>query len=132
MAVTQSFAACNAGMDAKAALLNNGYLRFYDGTKPANPNVAVTTQVLLAVGRFGIPAFQASVNGVATANAISPAIWVADGTATWARAFQSDNTTAMFDFSVGTSGTDIVLTSATIDDTHAFAITAATLTDPRT
>lgn len=132
MAVTQSFAAANAGLNAKTNLLSNGYLKFYDGSKPANPDTAIGAQTLLAVGRFGVVAFQASASGVATANAISPAIWVANGTATWARAFQSDGTTAMFDFSVGTSGTDIVLDSATIDNTHAFAISAATLTEPRT
>src|SRR5262245_596819 len=91
--------AVNAEADAVAALLNNGYLRIYDGTKPANAAVAITTQVLLAELRFANPAaFAAAVAGVALGNVITDDS-SADhtGTASWFRALKSDGTSVVMD-----------------------------------
>lgn len=107
--------AANAEANALAALLNNGYLRIYDGTQPANANTAITTQNKLAELRFGATAFGAAAAGIATANAItSDTDAAATGTATWFRAFKSDGTTVVFDGSVGTSGCDMNLNSVAI------------------
>jgi hypothetical protein len=43
-----SNAAVNAKADALAALANNGYLRIYSGSQPADADSAITSQVLLA------------------------------------------------------------------------------------
>jgi hypothetical protein len=43
--------------DAVCALLNNGYLRIYDGTQAATADTAVGAQVLLAELRWNATAF---------------------------------------------------------------------------
>jgi hypothetical protein len=107
----------NTAADALTALLNNGYLRLYDGTQPATADTAITTQTLLSTLRFGATAFAAASAGVAVANAIAqdPSA-AATGTATWFRALKSDGTTVVFDGAISTvTGTaDLVLTSDSI------------------
>lgn len=124
--------AANAAADAVCALLNTGYLRIYDSTgtgQPANANTAVTTQVLLAELRFGATAFAGASAGVATANAItSDSSANATGTATWFRALKSDGTTVVFDGSVGTATSNLVLNSVAIASGAAVACTAFTYT----
>lgn len=108
-------AAVNAEANALAAEANNGYLRIYDGAQPATADTAIGAQVLLAELRLGATAFGAAVNGVITANAISPdASANASGTATWFRVFKSDGTTPLWDGSVGTSSSDLVLNAVAI------------------
>lgn len=106
--------AANAAADAVCALVNTGWLRIYDGIQPANPDTAVSTQVLLAELRFSAAAFAAAVAGVATANAITGDLDInAGGTATWFRTFKADGTTPVFDGSVGLTGCDLNLSSVT-------------------
>jgi hypothetical protein len=105
----------NAEVDALTALLNNGYVRIYDGAQPANADTAITTQTLLAELRFGTPAFAAAVAGVATANAITADTDAnATGTAAWFRALKSDGASAVLDGSVGTASADLILNSTAI------------------
>ena len=135
MALTQNLtnAAASAAADAVTALLNTGYLRIYDGTQPANANTAVSTQVLLAELRFGATAFGAAANGVATANAItSDTDADATGTATWFRALKSDGTTAVYDGSVGTSGSNINLNTTSIVIHAQVSVTSLTYTQSKT
>ena len=66
-----SSAAVNAQADALSDLLDNGYLRIYDGTQPANANTAVSTQVLLAELRFNATAAPAASGGTLTMNVIT-------------------------------------------------------------
>ena len=66
-----SSTAVNAQADALSDLLDNGYLRVYDGTQPANANTAITTQVLLAELRFNATAAPAASSGVLTMNSIT-------------------------------------------------------------
>lgn len=114
MALTQSTARKNATLDATLDLLNNGKFRIYDGTRPAGPDTAVGSQVLLAELTFGATAFAAASSGSKTANAITADTTAdATGTATWFRLLTSGDT-AVIDGSVGTSGTDLVLNVASI------------------
>ena len=111
----RSNVAASEEADKVGALLNNGYLRIYDGTQPANADTAVGAQVLLAELRFNATAFGAAVNGVAAANTLTKdASANASGTATWFRALKSDGTTVVLDGSVGTTGCDCNLNSAVI------------------
>jgi hypothetical protein len=106
--------AANIEADALAALVDGGYLRIYNGTQPDNADDAITTQVKLAELRFGTPAFGAAVNGMITANAITPdSSAAAPGIATWFRIFQADGSTPVWDGNVGTigSGADLELNS---------------------
>src|SRR5512140_3029180 len=116
--------------DAMAVLCNSGYLRIYDGAQPATADTAVSTQTLLAELRFGATAFGASVNGVATANAITADSSAnATGTAAWFRVLKSDGTTVVWDGSVGTATADLVLNTVAIVLGATVSVTALTLTE---
>src|SRR5258706_10194943 len=108
MSVTLAVIARNAGVDAIAALLNSGFIDIYNTPRPATPDVAISTQTLLARLTFSSTAFGAAVSGTATANSITPDTdAAATGTAAWCRLTKSDHS-AVLDGSVGTSGTDLI------------------------
>jgi len=124
-----SSTAVNAQADALSDLLDNGYLRIYDGTQPANANTAVSTQVLLAELRFNATAAAAAAAGTLTMNAITQDSSANNtGTATWFRALKSDGSTVVFDGSVGTSGCDINLGSTSITSGSSVGVTSMTFT----
>lgn len=124
-----SSTAVNAQADAMSDLLDNGYLRIYDGTQPANANTAITTQVLLAELRFNATAAPAASSGVLTMNSITQDSSANNtGTATWFRALKSDGSTVVFDGSVGTSGCDLNLGSTSITSGASVAVTSMTFT----
>ena len=124
-----SSTAVNAQADALSDLLDNGYLRIYDGTQPANANTAVSTQVLLAELRFNATAAPAASGGTLTMNAITQDSSAnATGTATWFRALKSDGSTVVFDGSVGTSSCDINLGSTSITSGSSVGVTSMTFT----
>lgn len=107
--------AVNAEADAFSVLLDNGYLRIYDGAQPATANTAIGSQVLLAELRFNADAAPVAVNGVLTFNAITQDSSAdATGTASWFRALQSNGTSVCFDGSVGTSGCDLNIATTAI------------------
>lgn len=95
--MADSTVARNAKAAAWAALANAGILRIYDGTQPATPQTAITSQVLLGSIVLANPAFGAPSTGVVTANAASPVNTAAAGIATWYRLFESDGTTVIRD-----------------------------------
>ena len=110
-----SDAAVNAQADALATLLNNGYLRIYDGTQAATADTALGAQVLLAELRFNATAAPAASSGVLTFNAITPDSSAnATGTATWFRCLKSDGTTVVMDGSVGTSAANMIMATTSI------------------
>lgn len=128
-----SAAAAKAALDAETALIGaSGLIKFYDGTQPAGPATAVTTQTLLATCTFGATPFGAATTAspaVATANAITSGTAVATSTATWARLTTSGGT-GVFDMTVGASGTDIVLTPPAITSGQSVAVSSLTLSHP--
>lgn len=130
MALNAQFsnAGVNAAVNGLTALLNNGYLRFYDGSQPANANTAITTQVKLAELRWNATAFANAVAGIASANTITSDTNTVAGTAAWFRALQSDGTTVVFDGTVGTSGCNINLTTTTITSAGTLSVTTFTIT----
>lgn len=118
-------AGVNAEADALSDLLDNGYLRIYDGTQPATADTAIGAQVLLAELRFNATASPAASEGVLTFGAITKdSIANAGGTAAWFRALQSDGTTPVMDGTVGTSGCDINLNSVAIGAGAEVSVTA--------
>lgn len=120
----------NAKVDALTALLNNGYLRIYDGTQPTNADTAIGAQNLLAELRFNATAFGAGSGGIATANAFTgDSAADATGTASWFRAFKSDGTTVVCDGSVGTSDSDLNVNSVAFQVGAAVDVTGFTLTE---
>lgn len=110
-----SNATVNAQADTLSALLNNGYLRIYSGTQPANANTALSGNTLLAELRFSATAAPAASNGVITFNAItSDSSADNTGTATFFRALKSDGTTVVFDGTVGTSSANMIIATTSI------------------
>ena len=107
--------AVNAEADALSVLLDNGYLRIYDGTQPANADTAISTQTLLAELRFNADAAPSAVAGVLTFSAITQDSNANNtGTASWFRALKSDGSTVMFDGTVGVSGSDLNIATTSI------------------
>lgn len=124
-----STTAVNAQADALSDLLDNGYLRIYDGTQPANANTAITSQVLLAELRFNATAAPAASGGVLTMNSITQDSSANNtGTATWFRALKSNGSTVVFDGSVGTASCDLNLGSTSITSGASVAVTSMTYT----
>ncbi len=125
-------AAANAALDAWKTLLNSGKLRIYDGTQPATASTAISGNTLLAELSFAATAFGASANGVATAAAITSVNAAATGTPTWFRALKTggvDVTDNVFDGTVGTSGCDLTINSATITAGATVSVTSLTITE---
>lgn len=125
--------AANAAADAVAYLLDAGKLRIYDGSQPATADTAIGAQVLLAELTFNATSAGAAVAGVLTFNAItSDSSADATGTAAWFRALKADGSTAVFDGSVGTATSDIVLNTTSIVLGAAVSISAFTYTQSKT
>ena len=109
---------------------NAGTLKIYDGTQPASPDTAVSTQVLLSTHTCGTPFAPASTSAhpsVLTANAIGSATAGNTSTATWFR-LASSGGTAVVDGSVGTASADLILNSTSITSGQTVSITALTVT----
>jgi hypothetical protein len=124
-------ATVNGQADDLATRLNNGYLRIYDGTQPANADTAVSTQTLLAELRFNTTAAPAAVNGVLTFNALTADSSAnASGTASWFRALSSNGSTAVMDGTVGeTADTpNLVLNSKAISAGASVSVSSFTHT----
>jgi hypothetical protein len=134
MTISISTAARNARLDALVDLLDAGAgaatLKLYTGSKPATVATAVTG-TLLATITCADPAFGASSSGVATLSDPAAVDAVADGTAGYFRAADSDGT-AVFDGTVGAtgSGADLELATTSITTGLSVDITGGTLTEP--
>lgn len=127
-------AARNAMWDAVNTLLNAGSgpatCNIYSGTQPANGDTALSGNTLLATLTCTDPAAPSASGGVLTFSAITQdSAADATGTATFARFFSS-TPTAIFDCDAGTSGTTVILNTASIVVGGPVTITSATLTLP--
>jgi hypothetical protein len=131
MAIKFDTATRNAEMDAVTARVGtSGLLRVYNGTRPANPGTAITTQTMLVELTCNATAFApAASGGVLTANAISNGTAAATGTASWFRLFQSNGTTAIVDGDVGTSGSDLNLNNTSIATSQTVSVTSFAITE---
>ena len=117
----------NAALNAALDVLNGGSLRVYDGTQPADPDTAITSQVLLATLPLNATAFAAASAGSKTANSITSATAVATGTATWYR-FVTSGGTAVFDGSVGTATSNLIFGSVAFSAGATVSVTSFTAT----
>lgn len=133
MTIKISTSARNAAADAIATLINAGAsfgkIRIYDGTQPAGPDTAISTQTLLAELATADPAFGAASSGVVTLDAtpVLATTGIAAGTASWFRVLDSNNA-PVYDGSAGTSGTDMILNTTSISVGVAVEISAGQLT----
>lgn len=117
-----------ARVDAITTFAGNGaLLRIYDGTRPATGGSATT---LLAELTCGTPFAAGASSGVLTLGSITQDSSAnATGTATWFRIVKSDGTTHVLDGNVGTSGSDLNLTTTSITSGQPVQVTSFTITD---
>jgi hypothetical protein len=110
---------------------DNGYLRFYSGTKPADANTSLAGNTLLGELRFAATAFPSTSTDTLTANALTADSDAdATGTASFARCFESDGTTVIGDLTVGTSGADIIMPTLAIAQHIQISISSLTISEP--
>lgn len=118
----------NAKLDSiTTAVGSAGKLRIYDGTQPAGPGTAVSSQTLLAEFTLGSPFAAGAAAGVLSPTLPSNVNGSATSTQTWFRVVTSGGT-AVIDGSAGTSGCDLNL-SGTIVSGQPVAITSWSFTD---
>jgi hypothetical protein len=118
----------NAMLDAITTRAGaSALLRIYDGSRPATGGTATTLLAELTCNATFAPAASA---GVLTLNAITQDSSAnASGTATWFRIVKSDGTTFVLDGNVGTSGSDLNLTTTTIVITQPVSVTSFVITE---
>ncbi len=127
MALAYSTAVRNAMLDAiTAAIGSNGLLRIYDGSRPASGGSATTKLAELALSATAAPGAS---GGVLTFSSITQDSSAdATGTATWFRIVTSGGT-FVIDGNVGTSGSDLNLTTTSIVATQPVSVTSFVITE---
>lgn len=117
----------NAMLDAITTFAgNSGKIRIYSGSRPATGGATTTLLAELTCNATFAPAASGA---VLTLNSItSDSSADATGTATWGRLYKSDGTTIVFDFNVGTSGSDLNLNTTSITAGGPVSITSFTIT----
>jgi len=124
-------AAADAVVDRLDAGSGPGTIKIYSGSQPATPQTS-PTGTLLATITLNDPAFGAAASGVA-ALSVSPALsgtGVADGTAGWFRAADSDGN-AVFDGACATSGSELNMATTTVSTGLTVNVTSGNYTQPQ-
>lgn len=127
MALAYATTLRNTMLDAiTTAAGNAALLRIYDGTRPATGGTATT---LLAELTCGTPFAAGAAAGVLTLGSITQdASANATGTATWFRIVTSGGTFVL-DGNVGTSGSDLNLTTTSIVSGQPVSVTSFVITE---
>lgn len=127
MAVTLATAARNAACDAIVALLNGG-----SGDATGDLAFSTSAPATLCVCNTSATAFGASSSGVATAAAISAGtVSGSSNPSTVALClFRNKSNAEIFRCAVGTSGSDINLSSVSVNDGDTITVSALTFTVP--
>ncbi len=128
MAIAYSVAIRNSMLDEITAVAGaSALLRIYDGSRPATGGTATT---LLAELTCNATFAAGASSGALTLNAITQDSSAnATGTATWFRIVASNGTTHVLDGNVGTSGSDLNLTTTSIVATQPVSVTSFVITE---
>jgi hypothetical protein len=129
-----SQAAAGSMLSALGALLNSGTLTMYSGTQPASPETALSGNTALVSWTFSSTAFGSATFASGNEQIVdsltnTTANPTASGTAVFARATASGGT-AVIDFTVGTSGTDIIIGNTGIETGVPVTLSSLTLKLP--
>ena len=128
MAIKLTAAVRNAMLNAVTTAAGGSALwRIYNGSQPAGPDTAISTQTVVSTLTCNGTFAPAAASGVLTLNAITQDSSAVGGTATWFRMLTS-GATALIDGAVGTSGSDLNLNSTTIGAGAIVQISSATFT----
>lgn len=115
----------NAKQDATTTAVGNaGKLQIYDGTKPAAGGTATNK---LAEFTLGSPFAPSASGGVLSPTLPSNTTGLASGTATWFRVTTSAGAWVI-DGTAGTSGTEVLLNTATISPGLTVSVASWTIT----
>lgn len=126
MALAYSTTVRNAMLDAITSNAGaSALLKFYDGTRPATGGTVTNLLATLTCNATFAPAAS---GGVLTLNAITGANASATGTATWARITTSGGT-FVADLNVGTSGSDLNMTSTSFVSGQPVAVSSFVITE---
>ena len=127
MALAYSAAVRNAMLDAiTTAAGGSALLSIYDGTRPATGGAATTLLAQLTCNATFAPGAS---GGVLTLNSITQDSSAnATGTATWFR-ITTSGATHVLDGNVGTSGSDLNLSSTAIVSTQPVSVTSFVITE---
>ncbi len=127
MALAYSTTIRNAMLDAiTSAAGGSALLRIYDGTRPSTGGTATTLLAELTCNATFAPSAS---SGVLTLNSITQDSSAnATGTATWFRIVTSGGTFVL-DGNVGTSGSDLNLTTTSIVETQPVSVTSFTISE---
>ena len=127
MALAYSTTIRNAMLDTITSNVGaSGLLRIYNGTRPASGGAATTLLAELTCNATFAPAAS---GGVLTLNSITQdASANATGTATWFRIVTSGGTFCI-DGNVGTSGSDLNLTTTSIVSGQPVSVTSFVITE---
>lgn len=119
----------NAMLDAITTQLgSNAKLRIYSGTQPTDPDTALSGNTLLADLACSATFAAGAASGVLTASAITTDSSADNtGTATFGSLLTSGNVRKI-DFTVGTSGTDMIINNTSINAGQAVSCSALTIT----
>lgn len=128
MAIAYAATLRNSMLDAITTLAGaSALLRIYDGTRPATGGTATTLLAELTCNATFAPGAS---SGALTLNAITQDSSAnSSGTATWFRIVKSDGTTHVLDGNVGTSGSDLNLTTTTIVATQPVSVSSFVITE---
>jgi hypothetical protein len=128
MALAYAETTRNAMLDAITTRAGaSALLRIYDGSRPATGGTATT---LLAELTCNATFAAGAASAVLTLNAITQDSSAnATGTASWFRIVQSGGSTHVLDGNVGTSGSDLNLTTTSIVATQPVSISSFTITE---
>ena len=111
-----------------SAIGSSGLLRIYSGTRPTNPDTALSGNTLLAELPLSATFAPAPSGGVLTANAITnDSSANATGTASFGTLTTSGGT-RVIDFSIGTSGQDLNLNTVSIVAGAQVSVSSLTIT----
>lgn len=133
---TIAAALCAAVTNAVDAAATPGKVLIYDGAEPANPTIAVTSQVLLASFTLPDPSFDAptqeATGARAEGNLPAPAPALASGTASWGRLVDGDNNVILQGNATLMAGNgQFKLTSVDLVEDIDVALVAMSHTQPR-
>lgn len=125
----------NAQQDAITTTLGaTAKLLIYSGTQPANPDTAISSQVLLATLTCGATFAPAASGGVLTLSSVTSGTGTAGAaggtTATWFRLTTTGGTVGHIDGTVGITTSDLNLNNTSIATGQTVAVTAFTITNP--
>lgn len=90
----------NAALLGLGVSANGGFVRFYNGVKPTDPDTALSGNTLIVQCSLANPAYVTPSGGLMALAAITAGVVAVSGTPTFARFFRSDGTTAIVDMDV--------------------------------